>query len=190
MKILLVDNFDSFTYMLKDYIEQCQVTVEVRRNDEDLPGVSLEQYGAIVISPGPGSPAEANQLMPFLRRSIERIPILGVCLGHQAIGAVLGGEVVHAALPRHGKTEMITHHKHPLFTDIPEVFRATRYHSLILDRIRDPLEIIAQSERNEIMAIAHKTLPVCGVQFHPESCQTEYGRQLIENFLKMAGMKY
>jgi anthranilate synthase/aminodeoxychorismate synthase-like glutamine amidotransferase len=186
LKILLLDNYDSFTYMLKDYIEQCGAICIVRRND-DLDLISeISDADALVVSPGPQTPNEAGQLMHVLYQFNQVKPILGVCLGHQGIGLTFGAKLVMAQLPKHGKIDLVKHYGHSLFNDIPTTFSATRYHSLILEQLPADLEIIAVSPTNEIIGIAHKSLPLWGIQFHPESCTTEFGLQLIENFLKLA----
>jgi anthranilate synthase component 2 len=186
MKVLLLDNYDSFTYMLKDYIEQCGVVCDVIRNDNDDVLSAISGYDALVISPGPQTPYDAGELMQALERYALVKPILGVCLGHQGLGLYFGARLMKAQQPKHGKIDTLTHTEHPLFAGIPKNFNATRYHSLIIDSLPPELEIIAASASGEIMGIAHKSLPLWGIQFHPESCTTEYGLQLIQNFLKLA----
>ncbi|MFA6261040.1 MAG: aminodeoxychorismate/anthranilate synthase component II [Bacteroidia bacterium] len=190
MNVLLVDNFDSFTYMLRDYVQQCRVNCDVIRNGESLSSLNVQQWDALIVSPGPETPEKSGMLLPFLKSSIANIPVLGICLGHQAIGQVFGSLLTHAAQPRHGKVDNIRHSGHPLFTGIPTPFAATRYHSLILKEIRSPLKAVAWSEQDEVMAVVHETLPVYGVQFHPESCQTPQGIKILENFLTLAQGKY
>lgn len=169
--------------MLKDYIEQCGATCVVKRNDEpDITQVALRS-DAVVISPGPKTPLDAGALMPFLQNVIEHKPILGVCLGHQAIGQLYGATLTQAKLPKHGKVEAITQFGNEIFNGISERFEATRYHSLILKDLPDTLEITAVSDDGEVMGIAHKQLPVWGIQFHPESCTTVHGIKIIKNFL-------
>jgi anthranilate synthase component 2 len=184
--ILTIDNFDSFTWNLVQYMMQLGFELKVIRND----AMTVEQIEKmnpthIVISPGPGNPKNSGISLEVLRRLSGRIPILGVCLGHQAIGEVFGGEVVPAKNIMHGKTSKIFHQGLGVFRGIPNGFTATRYHSLAIERNSVPpcLEVTAKTEDGEIMGIQHKTLPVHGVQFHPESILTEYGLDLLKNFL-------
>ena len=186
MRVLLIDNLDSFTFMLKDYIEQCGATCDVIRNNKDLMSIELLPYVAVVISPGPETPSKAGNLLSFLRNKMQAIPILGVCLGHQAIGELFGAKLVLAKLPRHGKVDKVLHTEDPLFKGVNNEFEATRYHSLILENIKTPLQIIATSNSNEVMAIKHQSLPIWGIQFHPESCKTDFGISIIKNFLALA----
>ena len=187
MKVLLLDNYDSFTYNLYDYLLQTGVECDVYRNDA-LSLAAFEQldFQALVLSPGPKRPADAGLMMPLIRRYREQMPILGICLGHQALGESFGAQVVKAQVPMHGKTSVIQHRKHPLFEGIPEFFEVMRYHSLLLDSLDGtPLRSIASSAENEIMALEHVTLPLLGLQFHPESILTEYGLHLLKNWVKM-----
>lgn len=184
MKTLLIDNYDSFTYMLKDYIEQCGAECLVVRNDE-INTEKIKNSEAIIISPGPGTPAQSGNLMSVLKE-FKNIPMLGVCLGHQAIGEHFGAKLQKAQTPRHGKVEMITHNENAFFLGIPSQFEATRYHSLVLENLPQELEQIAQSKTGEIMAIKHIILPIYGIQFHPESCMTKHGLTIIKNFLNIA----
>lgn len=183
MRVLLIDNKDSFTYMLGDYIVQCGAICDVLR-----PGQITEttMYDAMVVSPGPGRPEHAPGLMPLLKELMEKMPVLGICLGHQAIGELMGANLDKAMLPRHGKVDRITHHGDPIFEGIPEVFMATRYHSLALRQLQAPLHIIAHADDGEIMGIRHDYLPIWGIQFHPESCETRDGLRLIKNYLSLA----
>ncbi len=184
MKILLIDNFDSFTYMLRDYLMQAGATCMVIRNDVlSVNAVEEINPDAIVISPGPGKPADAGKLMAVLPFLVEHYPVLGVCLGHQAIGAFFGAELGPATLPKHGKVETIYCLNTQLFDGMNE-FCATRYHSLILTNLGVELELLAWTASKEVMAIKHKSLPIWGIQFHPESCLTKVGMQIIHNFLK------
>ena len=189
VKVLLIDNYDSFTYNLYDYLLQAGAECRVLRNDAlSLRSLSARQYDAFVLSPGPKRPADAG-LMPFLiERFHQRVPMLGVCLGHQALGEFFGARLVHAAQPVHGKTADIRHEGgHPLFEDIPEQFRVMRYHSLVLDSLdQTPLEPLAHTASGEIMALAHRELPLAGVQYHPEYILTEYGLQLLKNWMSWA----
>jgi len=186
MTILLIDNFDSFSYMLKDYIEQCAANCVVYRNNEiTLDELSKIHFDAIVISPGPLSPSFAGISLDLIHHYYRIKPILGVCLGHQAIAQYFGAKIIKAKLPRHGKVDKMLHSKGLLFDDIPTEFSATRYHSLISEDLPDCL-IINCVCGNEIMGIQHKELPIYGIQFHPESCQTEYGITIIKNFVAIA----
>lgn len=185
--LLMIDNYDSFTYNLVQYLGELGETVEVRRNDEiDLDEVARLAPERIVISPGPCTPNEAGISVPLIKAFAGKVPILGVCLGHQSIGQAFGGRIVHARELMHGKTSMVHHKDMGVFKGLPNPFRATRYHSLVIERetIPDCLEITAWTDDGEIMGVRHKTLAVEGVQFHPESILTEYGHELLANFLK------
>lgn len=184
--ILMIDNFDSFTYNLVQYLQGLKEEVTVYRND----AVTCAQIEAlnpqcIVISPGPKTPDEAGVSLAVIRSFAGRIPLLGVCLGHQAIGQVYGANVVRALAPVHGKVHSIHHNNGGLFKGLRNPLKVTRYHSLVLEResVPDCLEITAWTEEGEIMGIRHKTLPVEGVQFHPEAILTEQGMELLQNFL-------
>lgn len=191
MRVLLVDNLDSFSYMLKDYVGQCGATCDVIRTYEPLMQTNTSVYDAIVLSPGPGTPDKAGFLMPFLNTVINTKPILGVCLGHQAIGSFFGADLVKADLPRHGKVDLVLHQGNdPLFDGVPLSFEATRYHSLLLKQINPPLHITAKSMSGEVMSLRHESLPVWGIQFHPESCKTQNGIRIMKNFLALARNKY
>lgn len=183
MKILLIDNYDSFTYILKDYIEQCGVDCRVIRNDEiGLETLKLLQFDAIVISPGPKTPAEAGFVMALIGQFHRVCPILGICLGHQALAQYFGATIVKAKLPRHGKVDPMRHTGSVMFKGIPATFQATRYHSLVAANIPAEIKVTCTSG-GEVMAIEHELFPLYGIQFHPESCQTEYGLQIIKNFI-------
>jgi anthranilate synthase component 2 len=185
--LLMIDNYDSFTYNLVQYFGELGQTVVVRRNDqialEEIPGLN-PQY--VVISPGPCSPKEAGISVPLIKTYAGRYPILGVCLGHQAIGEAFGGEVVHAKELMHGKVSDVHHNDTGVFRGLPNPFRATRYHSLAVRRDTLPscLEVTAWTDDGEIMGLRHRTLAVEGVQFHPESILTEHGHDMLDNFLK------
>ncbi len=186
MRVLLIDNYDSFTYMLADYLQQCDLECVVCRNDEPLLlEVNPENFNALVISPGPETPNEAGFLMQVLPNFIGKIPILGICLGHQAIGLHFGALLEKAQKPRHGKVDLHHHFGDNLFTGIPKSFKATRYHSLILKNLPNELNVICLSSE-EVMGLAHCSLPIWGLQFHPESCETKDGLQMIKNFIEMA----
>jgi len=185
--LLMIDNYDSFTYNLVQYFGELGADVLVYRNDE----ITLEQAAAlkpdhIVISPGPCTPSEAGISVPLIQAFAGKVPILGVCLGHQSIGQAFGGKIVHAKQLMHGKTSMIHHQDVGVFKGLPSPFRATRYHSLVIERESLPecLAITAWTDDGEIMGVRHKTLQVEGVQFHPESILTEYGHEMLANFLK------
>ena len=185
--LLMIDNYDSFTYNLVQYFGELGEDVQVFRNDEiDLAAIAALQPDHIVISPGPCTPNEAGVSVPLIKAFAGKTPLLGVCLGHQSIGQAFGGKIVHAKQLMHGKTSMIHHKDVGVFHGLPNPFRATRYHSLVIERdsLPDCLEITAWTEDGEIMGVRHKTLPIEGVQFHPESILTEYGHEMLANFLK------
>jgi anthranilate synthase/aminodeoxychorismate synthase-like glutamine amidotransferase len=195
--VFVLDNYDSFTYNLVQYLGELGAEVEVRRNDEVTPEqVEAMKPERILLSPGPCTPGEAGILVPLIRHMAGKVPILGVCLGHQAIGEAFGGDVVRAATLMHGKTSAVEHDGKGVFAGLPSPLTCTRYHSLIVAESSLPseLEITARAtERNRegngagyvIMGIRHRTLPIEGVQFHPESVLTEGGHQMIRNFLEM-----
>ena len=186
--ILVIDNYDSFTYNLVQYLGELGAELVVYRNDKiDLDGIEHLEFDHIVISPGPGTPDDAGISMDVIRAYQERVPILGVCLGHQCIGQVYGGKIIGAARLMHGKTSLIKHDESDLYTGVENPFEATRYHSLILERATCPdcLEINAWTDQDEIMGIHHGELPVWGVQFHPESILTDPGKRVLGNFLAM-----
>ncbi len=187
--LLMIDNYDSFTYNLVQYFAELGADVVVYRNDE----IGVEQIAEInpdhlVISPGPCTPTEAGISVAAIQRFAGKIPILGVCLGHQSIGQAFGGKIIHARQLMHGKTSLIHHHGNSVFTGLPTPFTATRYHSLVIERatLPDCLEITAWTDDGEIMGVRHKTLTVHGVQFHPESILTEHGHAMLKNFLEGA----
>ncbi|MGN0858630.1 MAG: anthranilate synthase component II [Stenotrophomonas sp.] len=189
--LLMIDNYDSFTFNLVQYFQQLGADVHVVRNDvmrvEDIAALKPDQ---IVISPGPGNPDQAGVSLAVIEQLGPHIPLLGVCLGHQAIGQVFGGHVIRAGRIMHGKTSAMRHHGRGVFAGLPDGYTATRYHSLVVDkdRLPDCLEITAWTENEdgsmeEVMGLRHKTLPIEGVQFHPESVLTEHGHALLKNFL-------
>jgi len=188
--LLVIDNYDSFTYNLVQYLGEMGQEVRVVRNDE-IPAAEIATLAPshIVISPGPCTPNEAGISLEVIKTYAGKIPILGVCLGHQAIGQAFGGKVVRAARVMHGKTSPIFHDGKGLFTGLPNPFEATRYHSLLIERasVPDSLDVTAKTAENEIMAVRHKTLPVEGVQFHPESFLTTSGKDLLRNFIERRG---
>jgi anthranilate synthase component 2 len=185
--LLMIDNYDSFTYNLVQYLGELGQEVVVYRNDEiDLDKISALKPRYIVISPGPCTPNEAGISVPLIKEFAGKIPLLGVCLGHQSIGQAFGGKIIHAKQVMHGKTSQVSHQDVGVFKGLPNPFTATRYHSLVIERdtIPDCLEITASTDDGEIMGVRHKTLAVEGVQFHPESILTEHGHDLLNNFLK------
>ncbi|MFK4344557.1 MULTISPECIES: aminodeoxychorismate/anthranilate synthase component II [unclassified Paenibacillus] len=185
--ILVIDNYDSFTYNLVQYLGELGEEVTVRRNDEiDLKGIEELAPEHILISPGPCTPNEAGISLDVISHFKGLIPIFGVCLGHQAIGQAFGGNVIRAERLMHGKTSPILHHNTSVFEGLPSPFTATRYHSLLVERESLPecLEITAETAEGEIMGLRHKEFAVEGVQFHPESIITDYGHRLLRNFLK------
>ncbi len=185
MRVLLIDNYDSFTYNLYDYLIQLKAECLVKRNDEiTLQEIEAEKFDAIVLSPGPQTPYEAGLTFPVIEKFYQEIPILGICLGHQALGLFFGGKLTKASVPVHGKTSPIIHNTHPLFNNLPNTFEVMRYHSLIVKELDESAyQPIAYTPEKEIMAAAHETLPLAGVQFHPESILTEYGLKLLENWM-------
>ena len=185
MRVLVLDNYDSFTYNLVQYFGDLGAEPIVIRNDELSPteGARL-QPDRLVISPGPGTPADAGYCVEYIRTIGSEIPTLGVCLGHQTIVAAFGGEVGRAPEPRHGKVSVIAHDGKGVFAGLPVPFEATRYHSLAATSIPDVLEVTATSEDGVVQAVRHRDLPIDGVQFHPESIMTVVGRDLLANFLE------
>jgi anthranilate synthase component 2 len=189
--LLVIDNYDSFTYNLVQYFGELGQQVEVVRNDAlDVAGIAALKPERIVISPGPCTPTEAGVSLEVLEKLAGTVPILGVCLGHQSLGQAFGGKVVRAKTIMHGKTSRIRHEGRGVFAGIPDQFEATRYHSLVVERdsLPDCLEVTAWTENpdgsfEEIMGLRHRTLPVEGVQFHPESILTQHGHDLLRNFL-------
>ena len=185
--LLMIDNYDSFTFNLVQYLGELGAGVKVFRNDElTVEGIEALSPSHLVISPGPCTPNEAGVTLAAIGRLAGRMPILGVCLGHQAIGQAFGGKVVRAKQVMHGKVSRISHDAKGVFSSVPQSFVATRYHSLVVERENLPacLEVSAQSEDGEIMGLRHRSLPVEGVQFHPEALLTEHGHRMLENFLK------
>ena len=191
MKLLMIDNYDSFTYNIVQYFGELGAEVEVFRNDE----ISVAEIAAkldagqldrLVVSPGPCSPAEAGISVAAIQHFAGKLPILGVCLGHQAIGAAFGGKIIRAQQLMHGKTSVITTTQQGVFAGLPEHFTVNRYHSLAIEKSTCPdvLEVTAWTDDGEIMGVRHKTLPIQGVQFHPESILTEHGHAMLKNFLE------
>ncbi|MBI5447136.1 MAG: aminodeoxychorismate/anthranilate synthase component II [Gammaproteobacteria bacterium] len=187
--ILLIDNYDSFVYNLARYVGQLGYKRKVVRNDEiTLNGIEKINPSHIIISPGPRAPDDAGISLEVIHQFFERVPILGICLGHQAIGQAFGGSVERAIKPMHGKSSYITHNKRTIFKDIVSPLKVARYHSLIVEKnslLSSPLEIIAESEEGEVMGLQHKKYNVVGVQFHPESVLTDSGYKILSNFLEL-----
>ena len=187
IKLLMVDNYDSFTYNIVQYFGELGANIEVFRNDEiDLEGIAQRKPDRLVISPGPCSPAEAGISVAAIQHFAGKLPILGVCLGHQSIGAALGGKIVRAQELMHGKTSVIQTTQQGIFRNMPKKFTVNRYHSLAIERASCPadLEITAWTDDGEIMGVRHKSLAIEGVQFHPESILTEHGHAMLKNFLE------
>jgi anthranilate synthase component 2 len=191
--LLMIDNYDSFTYNLVQYFAELGEDVRVLRNDEiDVDGIGAMRPDKLVLSPGPCSPAEAGVCVAAIEAFTGRMPILGVCLGHQAIGAALGGKVVRAHKQMHGKTDVITTDTRGVYTELPQSFTVIRYHSLVIERASLPavLDVTSTSQDGEIMGVRHRDLagtktPLEGVQFHPESILTEHGHAMLKNFLEL-----
>ena len=191
--ILMLDNYDSFTYNLVQYIQEMTCDVYVARNDElDFPGIPSLMPSGIVLSPGPGGPKEAGVCLEVVRKFSGELPILGVCLGHQTIAEAFGARIVEAKTLMHGKTSLITADGDGVFKGIKEPFQAMRYHSLVVERdsLPDELIVSAESDDGEIMGVRHLWHPTEGIQFHPESIMTTVGKRLLRNFLKMCGEVY
>ena len=185
-KIILIDNYDSFTFNLYHYLSSLKVNVDVIRNDQITSNEILKRkYNKIVISPGPGNPNQAGNCLKIVKEVYKKIPILGVCLGHQIIGQVFGGKIVRAKNLMHGKTSKIMHQRIGLFKNIQNNFEATRYHSLVVDRKKFPKDLIitAETKNKTIMGLMHKDYDIHGFQFHPESISTKVGMKLIKNFI-------
>ncbi|WP_207458484.1 aminodeoxychorismate/anthranilate synthase component II [Azospirillum sp. SYSU D00513] len=187
--LLLIDNYDSFTYNLVHYLGELGADVNVRRNDSMTVEEALALNPAgIVLSPGPCDPDKAGICLPLIAAAAEaRVPLMGVCLGHQAIGQAFGGRVIRAPVPMHGKVDRMRHADRGVLRGLPTPFRATRYHSLIVERdtLPDCLEVTGETEDGLIMALSHKELPIHGVQFHPESIESEHGHEILGNFLTL-----
>lgn len=189
-RILIVDNYDSFVYTIADYLQQLDANVHIVRNDQLEPDETAD-YDGVLISPGPGAPAEAGVSLDVIRRCAEEsTPLLGVCLGHQALAEAFGGSVAHAPELMHGKISRISHNRDGIFATLPSPLEVTRYHSLAIEKNPDDLEVTARvsTPRGEvIMAVHHRTLPIWGVQFHPESILTQGGHRMFANWLALTG---
>ena len=187
-KIILIDNYDSFTFNLYHYLSSLKVHVDVIRNDKITSKQILKRrYNKIVISPGPGNPNQSGNCLKIVKSLCKKIPILGVCLGHQIIGQVFGSKIVQARKLMHGKTSKITSRKNGILKNLPKTFEATRYHSLIIDKksLSSDLEITAETKDGLIMGVQHKNYDVHGVQFHPESIKTKLGIKILKNFIRI-----
>ena len=191
MKIVLIDNYDSFTYNLYHYISQLKCEVEVYRNDKiDAKIILRKKFNKIVISPGPGNPSQSGNCLKIVKSIYKKIPILGVCLGHQIIGQVFGSKIVQARKLMHGKTSLIVSKQKGILKNLPKNFEATRYHSLIVDKktLSNELEITAETKDGLIMGIQHKKFNIHGVQFHPESIKTKLGIKILKNFINLKNL--
>lgn len=186
MKVLVIDNYDSFTYNLVQMLGSLGVKVQTLRNDHPLLGRRLEGFDALFISPGPSRPEKAGFTLKAIEENAERLPIFGICLGHQALGLVFGAKLKRAKRILHGKVSPIYHNGTGIFQGLPSPFSACRYHSLVLEELPQDLEATAYDDMGEIMAIVHRRFPLFGVQFHPEAYLTEKGKELLGNFLKIA----
>ncbi len=183
--ILLIDNYDSFTHNLEDYFLQLDQTCHVIQNDTPIDQELLHQCDSVVYSPGPGIPDNAGNLMEWIKLTVGRKPMLGICLGHQAICQHFNGKIQHALQPMHGKISRIHRIDDKLFDQIPEYFNVVRYHSLICNPLPKDLQLLAYTDENEPMAFKHISLPIWGLQFHPEAALTEYGIEILSNWLKL-----
>ncbi len=188
VRVLIIDNYDSFVYNIAQYLGEMGAEIIVKRNDITLKEAMAAKPDRIVLSPGPGHPKDSGVTLDILRTMSRKIPTLGVCLGHQAMGLVFGGTIERAANLLHGKTSRVHHTGTGIFADVPTPITATRYHSLViaLEGFPDQLEITGRTEADEIMAVRHREYPIHGVQFHPESILTEHGRDILRNFLEGA----
>jgi len=183
---LLIDNYDSFTYNLYHYSEEQGIKVLVKRNDKiTIKEIKKLNPEKIIISPGPKDPSDCGISCDVIKNFMKKIPILGVCLGHQCIGYVFGSEIIHSNKVMHGKTSLIYHDNSDLFKGIPSPFEAARYHSLIVRNVSDSLIVTAKTNDNIVMGLKHKTYPLWGIQFHPESFMTKYGKRIIKNFINI-----
>lgn len=185
MSILLLDNFDSFTYNLVDYFEQLGIHAHVFRNNIPLEKIIAYQYDAVVLSPGPSNPANSGNLLAVIDYYHQSHPVLGICLGHQAIGCYFGATISELPRPMHGKFSTITIQQDPIFKNLKNPFRAVRYHSLVLSHAGKALQVLAKSEDGAIMALRHKHLAVYGLQFHPEAVLTDHGLEILKNWASL-----
>lgn len=187
--VLLIDNFDSFSHILADYFRQLGLELKIVRNDTPLESLKEQTFEALILSPGPGTPIQSANLIEILDFFADQIPVLGICLGHQAIGEYFGGKLEKGEKPVHGKVHTIFQiSDHPVLNEIPESFNVTRYHSLQIVDIPACLEVILETEEHEVMAFIHKTLPIMGIQYHPEAHLTEFGLKIINNWLHFSNI--
>lgn len=183
--VLLIDNFDSFSHILADYFRQGGLELEIFRNDIDLKILKKKDWDGLILSPGPEIPVSAGNLMQILEYYHDKIPVLGICLGHQAIGEFFGGKLVKSQKPVHGKVHPVFKvNQHEMLKGIPKSFEVTRYHSLEITDIPDTLEVLLETKGNEIMAMVHKSLPIVGIQYHPEAVLTQFGHEIIRNWIR------
>lgn len=181
--ILLLDNFDSFTFNLVDYLHQLNVSCDVRRNDHKIEDIISQKYSGVILSPGSGNPINAGNMMEIINYYHNKLPIMGICLGHQAIGQYFGAKLQKSLKPMHGKISEIICKAADIHLNIPEKIKVVRYHSLILSDLPSNIEAIAHSSEGEIMSIRHNTLPIYGLQYHPEAILTEYGKEILKNWV-------
>lgn len=186
--ILLIDNFDSFSHILADYFKRSGEAVMVVRNDVPLDALSDLEFTALVLSPGPGRPEDAGNLMQILTHYVDKVPVLGVCLGHQAIGTLFGANLQRGIRPMHGKVSWVNQtSQQPFLRQVPDRFQVTRYHSLVLTGLPPELEVVLETDQGEVMALCHHKLPVIGLQFHPEAHLSQYGEKIIRNWVELYG---
>ena len=182
--VLLIDNFDSFSHILADYFMQAGLEIEILRNDVDLEIIKEKEWRGLILSPGPETPSRAGNLMQILEYFHDKIPVLGICLGHQAIGQFFGADLVKSSKPVHGKVHPVFQvNEHEMLRGLPSSFQVTRYHSLEIKEIPESLEVLLATKDNEIMMMAHKFLPIVGIQYHPEAVLTEFGKETIGNWI-------
>jgi anthranilate synthase component 2 len=188
--LLLIDNFDSFSHMLADLLRQTGEELQVLRNDVSLEEIKQLEFDGLILSPGPGVPSQAGNLNEIFAEYYNKIPVLGVCLGHQAIGEFFGATLKKNPVPTHGKVHKVRKtNTHPYTMELPESFKVTRYHSLQLANLPKELEVILETESGEVMGIAHKSLPILGIQYHPEAYLTEYGLELVKSWVEQINLQ-
>lgn len=183
--VLLIDNFDSFSHILADYFRQAGLDLEIFRNDVDLEILKNKNWDGLILSPGPEIPMRAGNLLQILEYFHDKIPVLGICLGHQAIGEIFGGKLIKSQKPVHGKVHQVFQvNDHEILKGIPNTFEITRYHSLEITDLPDSMEVLLETKNHEIMAMVHKSLPVVGIQYHPEAVLTQFGPEIIGNWIR------